>query len=127
MGQPDTGSPHGRTANQRWWWRRGATGVVAIVLIVAATSGSFATARVIQDQERRLLRQRTREIGALLTNVTNQLPQALGNVGTAATIVDGQPQRLQPMLDPLTAQGGYRSVAIVDPRTGTVVVGSGAD
>ena len=100
--------------------------VLVFALIAAATvAGSVGIGRVVDDQESRLLRQRAREAGSLLTNTTSQLFSSLSTLGTLVGLAGDAPERLTPQLDEAVSAGRFRAVAIIDPTSAEVVAAAG--
>ena len=55
--------------------------VVLVVLLVVAALGAWGTHRLVRDQERRLLKERSAELGLVFTTSISALPQGLGSLG----------------------------------------------
>jgi signal transduction histidine kinase len=73
--------------------RRAAVGrllplAVPVVLVIAALAGFFVAERSVDDQEERILRERTSEVELILSNAIANVPASLRSLGVAARLGD---------------------------------------
>src|SRR5215211_9385051 len=66
--------------------------VVPVVLLVAAVTGFVTAQRSVDDQEERLLRERTSEVVLVLNNAVASIPAGLQPLGVAARLGDDPEQ-----------------------------------
>ncbi len=109
-------------------WGRQAVPVAVLVVFVAAALGAFVVTRqVVDDQEARLLHERTAEVAALLSTSINSAQSSLQVLGALGSLPD---QRAAPLFaqsaTPLL-KGGTRAVAVAAKGEGgfTVVAAVG--
>ncbi len=101
--------------------------VVAVVLLGGVVAAFVTVRSAVADQNHRLLRERTGEVGLLLQSAVTELPASLRPLGVAATLAGPGSDEFAREARAVTAAAPTESVAFVR-RTGagfTVVAASG--
>src|SRR5690349_10083555 len=102
-----------------WRWLPGA---VLAVLLAAAVGVFFTVRQAVNDQNGRILRERTGEIGLLLESAVGNVPATMSGLGVATRLGADPAQaflreaRIQPGLNPT------QTVALVHRSGGTITV-----
>jgi signal transduction histidine kinase len=102
-----------------WRWLPGA---VLVVLLAAAVGVFFTVRQAVNDQNGRILRERTGEIGLLLESAVGNIPATMSGLGVATRLGADPAQafvreaRIQPGLKPT------QTVALVHRSGGTITV-----
>jgi signal transduction histidine kinase len=97
--------------------------LVPLVLAVAAFAAFFASRASVDEQEQRILRERTAEVKLILDNAVANIPSALRSLGVASRLGDDPTQAfLAEGRGMPTAAGDQPDVALVSSRTGGPVV-----
>lgn len=88
--------------------------VVLVVLVAVAVAGTLAARRVVDDQERKLLKQRTEEAGLYLSAAVSSVQTELASLAASAAATHEQPAAFEKSTRLLTSvPGGFTSVALV--------------
>ena len=94
-------------------WRRQAVPVAVLVVFVAAALGAFVvTRRVVDDQERRLLHERTAEVAALLSTSINSAQSSLQVLGALGSLPDRSAAPLFAQSATPLLKGGTKAVGV---------------
>jgi signal transduction histidine kinase len=90
---------------------------VLIVVMSAAVGSAFLAQGVVDDQERRLLHERTGEVASLYNIAVQSVQASLGSAAAVASATDANPQSFatyaQRLLVSKANPGGYAAVALV--------------
>jgi PAS domain S-box-containing protein len=99
-----------------------------LVVFVAASVATFlVTRRVVDDQEQRLLKERTSEVAALLSSSTNSTQSSLQVLGALGSLPDPEAARLFAQSASPLLVGGVKAIAVAaqEDRGFTVVAAVG--
>ena len=114
------------TPDERRGALRAVSAVTLVVMLVATAGAAWATRQVVRDQEHRLLKERTSEIGLLLNVATATVVSNLTSAGTAAKFTNGsQEQWVEATKLDVAATRGLQAEALLAPAPdapGTFVV-----
>src|SRR5580658_11237556 len=82
----------GLIATRASYGRLRSTSVVTFVALVASSAGlAWAVHIGVRDQERRLLKERTNEVGLVFTSAVSTTSSTLGTLGKVLAATDGSP------------------------------------
>jgi PAS domain S-box-containing protein len=100
---------------------------VLFVFSLASVAMFLVSRRVVDDQEQRLLRERTDEVSALLTNSTDSIKSSLQVLGALGSSGDPQAVRLFSQVAAPQLKGGTVALAVAAETGGrfTVLAGAG--
>jgi signal transduction histidine kinase/ActR/RegA family two-component response regulator len=97
--------------------------VLLFVVLVAGSLGAFAVSRsVVDDQEQRLLKERTSEVGALLTNAVDSIGASLRVLGPIGASSDRTAETLFERSARQLVTGGVKTVGVAANGAGGFAV-----
>jgi signal transduction histidine kinase len=95
---------------------------VPLVVLAAAIAGFFVAHATVEDQENRILHERTAEVELVLRNAIASVPASLRALGVAARLGDDPARAFLAEVRATPSPGGPPSMALVRVRDGRAVV-----
>ncbi len=101
--------------------------IVVLLALASISLGLFGVARrVVADQEEQLLKERTREVSALLANSTSNIQTSLQALGALGSLPDPAAARLFTQSAPALMKGGVVRIGVARATAGGFAVVAGA-
>jgi len=98
---------------------------VLLVVAVIAVAGFVVTRQVVNDQEKRLLKQRADEAGLALTGATGGIQNTLSSLAATAALKKPSPSEFSTLVAPLMqGDNGFKAAALIRTGATPVVVAS---
>src|SRR4051812_41070512 len=105
--------------------------VVLLLAVIATLTAAWTTRAAVRGQEQRLLKERTSELGLLLSNAIDAIPRTLAADGAILKATNGSPTAFQQAAtaDMATAPGQQLTLAWLrrDPTGGYAVLAAAGD